>query len=43
MGNIRDRSFKDIWKDENYRSFRKQILTNRKGIDMCRNCTEGLK
>ncbi|MFW6019279.1 MAG: radical SAM/SPASM domain-containing protein [Bacteroidales bacterium] len=43
MGNIREHSFKDIWKNENYQKFRKQIFANRQEIEMCRNCTEGLK
>jgi len=43
MGNLNKQSFKEIWDSEKYRNFRQQILTNRKEIDICTNCTEGLK
>ncbi len=36
-------SFKDVFKNEKYTAFRRQILTNRKAIEMCRNCTEGME
>ncbi len=41
MGNLRDRSFADIWNSEAYSGFRKTLLESRKEIEMCRNCTEG--
>ena len=34
--------FKRIWKNKKYMSFRKAVLTNRKAIEMCNNCTEGM-
>lgn len=43
MGNIKEFPFKNIWNSKKYQNFRKRILTDRKGIEMCRNCTEGLK
>jgi radical SAM protein with 4Fe4S-binding SPASM domain len=43
MGNLNTQSFQEIWDGEKYRAFRQQILTNRKEIDICRNCTEGLR
>lgn len=43
MGNLNEQSFKEIWKGNKYRAFRQQILTDRKKIDICRNCTEGLR
>jgi len=43
MGNIHDQSFIDIWNGVSYREFRSRLFTNRKEIDICRNCTEGLK
>jgi radical SAM protein with 4Fe4S-binding SPASM domain len=43
LGNLNGRSFSEIWQSDEYHAFRKQILTNRKGVEMCRNCTEGLK
>jgi len=44
FGNIyeNDTSFKNIWNHENFLLFRKRILTNRKSVDMCTNCSEGL-
>ncbi len=44
MGSVLgDTSFKDLWRAENYRAFRDQILKDRAAIPMCSNCTEGLK
>lgn len=36
-------TFRKTWKNKKYMAFRKQVLRDRKAIDMCRNCTEGLK
>ncbi len=43
MGNINNNSFKEIWYSEKYTNFRKKVFSNRKNIDICGNCTEGLK
>lgn len=43
FGNLKEQSFKEIWKSKKHRTFRQQILNDRKSIDICRNCTEGLK
>jgi radical SAM protein with 4Fe4S-binding SPASM domain len=43
MGDLNNDSFRDIWNGPKYRIFRKSILTGRYMIDMCRNCTSGLK
>ncbi len=43
LGNLRKISFKEIWKSRTYIDFRKQVFTSRKQIDICKNCTEGLK
>ncbi len=43
MGNIHDQSFKDIWNGIPYQNFRSQLFKNRNDIDICKNCTEGLK
>ncbi len=40
MGNINEQSFSEIWKGKKYQKFRNKLLTNRKSIDICRNCTE---
>ena len=41
LGELKVHSFKEIWKGELYDEFRKKVFTNRKGIDICINCTEG--
>lgn len=39
---ISDReTFDSIWRNENFREFRKKIINSRKSIDICNNCTEG--
>jgi len=43
LGNIANRSFFSVWKSKEYNQFRNAILTNRNGIDICQNCTEGSK
>ncbi len=43
MGDLKEKSFKDIWKDYNYRQFRARLLKGRKNIDICANCSEGTK
>ena len=35
--------FKKVFKNDKYMAFRKQILSNRKQIEMCLNCTEGIE
>lgn len=42
LGNLADNSFKQIWNDSPYREFRTALYSNRKQIDICKNCTEGL-
>jgi radical SAM protein with 4Fe4S-binding SPASM domain len=43
MGDLNVDSFRDIWDGPKYRIFRKSILTGRHMIEMCRNCTSGLR
>ena len=43
LGLLNGKSFKQIWKSEEYQLFRKGVLDNRRGLKMCTNCTEGLK
>lgn len=38
-----DVSFKKVWKNGKYSAFRKHVMDDRKSIEMCTNCTEGLK
>lgn len=43
LGNLQTTAFKTIWQGEDYYRFRRNILTARKEIDICTNCTEGTK
>ncbi len=43
LGNVIEKSFKEIWFNKQYYNFRKAIFTNRKAVPICTNCTEGLK
>jgi radical SAM protein with 4Fe4S-binding SPASM domain len=43
MGNLQQTTFREIWNNPAYQNFRSKILQSRKEIDICRNCTEGLK
>jgi radical SAM protein with 4Fe4S-binding SPASM domain len=43
MGTLKDKSFQEIWRSPSYQNFRQAILTNRKEIDICSNCSEGTK
>ena len=43
LGLVNGKAFEDIWKSNSYNDFRKKILENRKSVDICTNCTEGLK
>jgi radical SAM protein with 4Fe4S-binding SPASM domain len=43
LGDLKKKSFKEIWKNGEYSTFRQQILKGRKNIDICSNCSEGTK
>jgi radical SAM protein with 4Fe4S-binding SPASM domain len=43
IGDLNRTSLQKIWFSETFHRFRKQILTDREGVEMCRNCTEGVK
>ena len=43
MGSLQTHSLQSIWGNKNYKAFRGQLVNNRKSIDICTNCTEGLK
>ena len=43
LGDIHKHSFREIWQNEAYRNFRSKLLTSRKEIDICSNCSEGTK
>jgi len=43
LGELGETSFKDIWNSARYKSFRKAVFSDRKEIDICKNCSEGTK
>ena len=43
LGDLKTMPFKEIWKNQKYREFRASILQGRKNIDICSNCSEGIK
>src|SRR5664279_3136398 len=43
MGDLNNESFREIWDGPKFRIFRKSILSGRHMIDMCRDCTSGLR
>lgn len=43
LGDLKTQSFKDIWRNNHYRHFRKQLMNGRKNIDICANCSEGTR
>jgi len=43
MGDLNGDSFREIWTGSKYQIFRKSIQSGRDLIDICRNCTSGLK
>ena len=43
LGDLKGKSFREIWHNEKYSGFRKQILQSRKNIDICANCSEGTR
>ena len=43
LGNLKNQSFKEVWNNSNYKQFRSELMTSRKNIDICSNCSEGLK
>jgi radical SAM protein with 4Fe4S-binding SPASM domain len=42
LGNLKMQSFKEIWNNDNYKQFRRELKTSRKNIDICANCSEGV-
>jgi radical SAM protein with 4Fe4S-binding SPASM domain len=43
MGDLKKKSFKEIWNNGQYRQFRSLVLSGRKNIDICSNCSEGTR
>jgi radical SAM protein with 4Fe4S-binding SPASM domain len=43
LGDLKTRSFREIWNNKEYREFRQKIMSGRKNIDICANCSEGTR
>lgn len=43
LGDLVSQEFQEIWAGDNYHRFRETVRQNRNRIEMCTNCTEGLK
>ena len=43
IGIVNGKPFSEVWWSGQYSDFRDKILSNRKKVPMCTNCTEGLK
>lgn len=44
MGNpVQEGDFAKVWSNDSFNSFRNQVYRDRKAIDICKNCSEGVK
>jgi radical SAM protein with 4Fe4S-binding SPASM domain len=43
LGSLQQMPFKELWQNAEYKSFRSKVLQSRKNIDICANCSEGVK
>ncbi|MBP7399071.1 MAG: SPASM domain-containing protein [Chitinophagales bacterium] len=43
LGDLKQTSFKELWRGPAYHNFRSAVLKSRSEIDICKNCTEGTK
>jgi radical SAM protein with 4Fe4S-binding SPASM domain len=43
MGDLNERSFREIWYGEKFKAFRSSVLNRRRTIEICCNCTSGLE
>jgi radical SAM protein with 4Fe4S-binding SPASM domain len=43
LGNLKEKPFREVWQSEAYQQFRQQLMNGRKNIDICSNCSEGLR
>jgi radical SAM protein with 4Fe4S-binding SPASM domain len=43
LGSLHNQSFKTLWKNPQYKEFRSKVLHSRQNIDICANCSEGVK
>lgn len=43
LGDLKTQTFKELWGSLKYQGFRQSILNSREEIDICKNCSEGIK
>lgn len=43
MGDLNESTFREIWYGKEYKAFRESVLSERKKIEICKNCTSGLR
>lgn len=43
LGEMKEQSFKNVWRGKAYQQFRQSLIKSRSEIEMCRNCSEGTK
>lgn len=43
LGDLQQTPMQEIWKNKKYNNFRAELMQSRKNIDICANCSEGLK
>lgn len=43
IGEMGSQGMKEIWESKKYKAFRSELMQGRKNIDICSNCSEGLK
>lgn len=43
LGDLKAQSFKELWQHGVYKKFRASVLDSRSNIDICTNCSEGVK
>ena len=41
LGNLKNQTMSEVWKNDNYKQFRKELMKSRRNIDICSNCSEG--
>jgi radical SAM protein with 4Fe4S-binding SPASM domain len=43
FGSLREQPFREIWNNAAYRTFRSNLFSSRRHIDICANCSEGTR
>lgn len=42
LGDLKAMSFRETWRNADYKAFRRSLMNGRKNIDICSNCSEGV-